>query len=142
MSNSTAIQRLRAKLAAVSETLQRGVREAMRAELETTVRRLFAAGQDVDGKAWPARRRRSGGGLALQSIASTVTVQLEGEGIAVRIGHPKAIFQQGGWKLRSGKRTPARLMMPGRRRVGREWVKALRRGADRAFRKAAREGKA
>ena len=139
--NGQAIERLRNKLANISEALQKGVREAMRAELETTVRRLFSQGLDIDGKPWAPRRKRSGGGLALQSIAGGVSVVLEGDTVAVRISHPKAIFQQGGWKLKKG-HTPARLMMPGRRRVGKEWVRAIRRGAERALREAAKAGHA
>ena len=141
MSNRAAIERLRAKLATVSATLVTRIKASIRDELERHVRAQFAAGLDVDGKAWPERRRRSGGGIALQSLASTVSVSLDGNEVAVRISHPKAIYHQGGWRLRSGKHTPARIMMPGRRRVGREWLKAIRRGADRALRAAAREGK-
>lgn len=138
--NTQAIERLRAKLANVSEALQKGVREAMRDELAKTVHRLFSQALDIDGRPWAERRKRSGGGIALQSIAAGVTVDLEGETIAVKITHPKAIFQQGGWKLKKG-HTPARLMMPGRRRVGTEWMKAIRRGAERALREAARAGR-
>lgn len=138
--NTQAIERLRNKLADVSAALGKGVREAMRDELAKTVHRLFSQGLDIDGKPWAERRKRSGGGLALQSIAAGVTVDLEGETIAVKITHPKAIFQQGGWKLKKG-HTPARLMMPGRRRVGTEWMKAIRRGAERALREAAKAGR-
>ena len=139
--NSIAINRLRAKLAEAKRELVDGVRTNVRAELETTVKALFASGQDVEGEPWAERRRRSGGGLALQSLASSVSVSVEGEDVVVRVSHPKAKFQQGGWKLRSGKHTPARLMVPGRKRVGKAWLNAIRRAADRTLRAAARAAK-
>lgn len=141
MSNGIAVARLRAKLAAASKELVEGVRLSVRDELKKTVQALFAAGQDIDGNPWAERRARSGGGLALQSLANSVEVAVEGEEVVVRISHPKAKFQQGGWKLKAGRHTPARLMMPGRRRIGTTWLNAIRRGADRAIRAATRAAK-
>ncbi len=138
--NRAAVDRLRARLAAVSDALREKLRESIRDALAQHIQAQFAAGLDVNGQPWLPRRRRSGGGLALQSLASSVDVQVDGDAIVVTISHPKAKFHQGGWR-RTRRRVAARLMMPGRRRVGVEWLKAIRRGADRGLRAAAREGK-
>ena len=139
--NRAAIDRLRGRLAAVSDVLLEKIREYIRAELEATVRKGFASGTTPDGQAWLPRRKRSGGGLALVSIAPTVSVEVSRDGVLVTVSHPRARFHQGGWRVKaSGKRVPARLMIPGRRRVGREWLLAIRRGADRAIREAKRAG--
>lgn len=140
-SNSIALARLRAKLAAASEELVNGIRKEIRSELETVVRELHTSGQNVDGTAWANRRKRSGGGLALQSIIQTTEVVIDGESVVVRITHPKAKFQQGGWTVKSGRRTQGRLMMPGRNRVGKMWLNAIRRASDRVLRRAARAAK-
>lgn len=139
--NRAAIDRLRGRLAAVSDELLEKIREYIRIELEATIRAAFAAGTNPDGKPWQPRRKRSGGGLALVTLAPTVTVETSRDGVLVTVGHPRAKFHQGGWRVQSGKRTVARLMIPGRRRVGVEWLKAIRRGADRAMREAKRAGK-
>lgn len=138
--NRAAIDRLRGRLAAVSDVLLEKIREYIGAELQATIQRSFAAGTNPDGQPWQPRRKRSGGGLALVTVAPTVMVETSREGVLVTIGHPRARFHQGGWRVKSGKRTVARLMIPGRRRVGAEWLKAIRRGADRALREAKRAG--
>lgn len=141
-SNSIAIDRLRNKLADAKKELVENVQKNIRDELELVVRRLFAAGQTPDGTDWAPRKKRSGAGLALQSLVSGLAVIVDGNEVIVRLSHPKAKYQQGGWRAKSGsKRTVARLMMPGRKRIGREWLNAIRRGADRAFRAAARAAK-
>lgn len=128
--NTIAINNMRQKIAAVSETLQLKMREKIRDELGMLAAKQFAQGIDPDGNPWALTLD---GRKPLQALGSTVTVTVEGENVVVRISHRNARFLQAGWATKSGKHTKGRFMMPGKRRVGRLWLKAIRKGAQAAL---------